>query len=321
MSRKNFLLVDTEIQALLDKGVIKMVDLGEDKYLSSIFLAEKERFKPEASHQCEKHEPACPLRTFQNVGIIFFKRAPEKRGFSLQSGLERCILCCCITQSIREFCIFRVERQIYQFVCLCFGLAPAPLVFTKLMEISIAIIRILNGRILIYLDNILIITEFNKELLVLRHTLIFLLQNLGFVINFKNSVLDLCHVLEFQGQEINSLHERVELLKEKVEKIKKQCQYLILLKKVSVRDLAKLTERLSSTAMAVLSAPLQHEGVQQEQITGLSMRGSYEDTIVLRKEAKVELDWWMQNMDLNNGRCILSTPPQIVMQSDASKLG
>lgn len=92
MSRENFLLVDTEIQALLDKGVIKMVDLGEDKYLSSIFLAEKERFKPEPSHQCEKHEPACPLRTFQNVGVIFFKRAPEKRGFSMQSGLERCIL-------------------------------------------------------------------------------------------------------------------------------------------------------------------------------------------------------------------------------------
>ena len=222
---------------------------------------------------------------------------------------------------LENFVYFEWKGKIYQFVCLCFGLAPAPLVFTKLMEISIAVIRILNGRILIYLDNILIITAFKKELLVLRHTLIFLLQNLGFVINFKNSVLDLCHVLHFQGQEIDSLHERVELLKEKVEKIKKQCQYLILLKKVSVRDLAKLTERLSSTVMAVLSAPLQHEGVQQEQITGLSMRGSYEDTIVLHKEAKVELDWWMQNMDLNNGRCILSTAPQILIQSDASKLG
>ena len=131
MSRENFLLVDTEIQALLDKGVIKMVDLGEDKYLSSIFLAEKERFKPEPSHQCEKHEPACPLRTFQNVGIIFFKRAPEKSGFSMQSELERCILCCCITQSIREFCIFRVERQNISICLPLFRLGSGPSSFYK----------------------------------------------------------------------------------------------------------------------------------------------------------------------------------------------
>ena len=35
----------------------------------------------------------------------------------------------------------------------------------------------------------------------------------------------------------------------------------------------------------------------------------------------MELDWWMQNLDLNNGRCILSTAPQMVIQSDASKSG
>ena len=32
------------------------------------------------------------------------------------------------------------------------------------------------------------------------------------------------------------------------------------------------------------------QGLQQQQITGLSMRGSYEDTIVLHKAAKMELD-------------------------------
>ena len=87
------------------------------------------------------------------------------------------------------------------------------------MEISIAVKRRLNWRIIIYIDNILIMTGFKKELLLLRHTLIFLLQNLGFVINFNNSVLDPCHVLEFQGQKIDSLYVEVEILKHKVEKI------------------------------------------------------------------------------------------------------
>ena len=120
-----------------------------------------------------------------------------------------------------------------------------------------------------------------EELLILRDALIFLLQNLGFVINFNKSVLHPCHVLEFLGLEIDSLNMRVELPKGKVEKMKKQCQSLLSLYKISVRDLAKLTGRPFSTAMAVLPAHLQYRGLQQQQITGVSMRGSYEDTTVL----------------------------------------
>ena len=52
-----------------------------------------------------------------------------------------------------------------------------------------------------------------------------------------------------------------------------------LVSKISVRDLANLTGRLSSTEMADLSAPLYYRSFQQ-QITGLSMRGSYEDNCV-----------------------------------------
>ena len=149
----------------------------------------------------------------------------------------------------------------------------------------------------------------------------FALQNLDFIIIFKKSVLDPCHVLEFLGLEIDSLNMRVEHPKKKLEKVKKRYQSLLSLGKVSVRDLAKLTERLSSTATEVLPAPLQYKDLQQQQNKGFSMRGSYEDTIVLQKEAKMELDWWVQNLDLNNEWCILSTAPQIVIQSNASKSG
>ena len=82
-----------------------------------------------------------------------------------------------------------------------------------------------------------------------------------------------------------------------------------LAEKASVRDLVKITGRLSSTAMTVLPAPIQQRKLQQQQITGLSMRGSYKDTIVLHKEGKMDLDWWMQNQNLNNGWYILPTTP------------
>ena len=170
-------------------------------------------------------------------------------------------------------------------------MAPAPLVFTKLMKIPIVVIKRLNGTIVFCLDEILLITGPKEDLLILIDTLIFLLQKLGFVINFKKSVLDPCHVLEFLGLEIDSLNMRVEHPKKKVVKIKKRYQSLLSLGKVSVRDLAKSMGRLSSTAMEVLPALPQYRGLQQQQNIGLSMRGSYEDTIVLQKEAKMEPNW------------------------------
>ena len=68
-----------------------------------------------------------------------------------------------------------------------------------------------------------------------------------------------------------------------------------LAEKVSVRDLAKITGGLSSMDMTVLPAPIQKRRLQQQQITGLSMKGSYKDTIVFYKVAKMDLDWWVQN--------------------------
>ena len=82
-----------------------------------------------------------------------------------------------------------------------------------------------------------------------------------------------------------------------------------LIEKFSLGDLAKITGRLSSTAMTVFPAPIQQRRLQQQQITGLSMKGSCKDTIVLHKVAKVGLDWWVQNQNLHNGRYILPTTP------------
>ena len=41
----------------------------------------------------------------------------------------------------------------YEFLCLRFGLGPAPRIFTKLIKIPIALVRCFNVQLIIYLDN------------------------------------------------------------------------------------------------------------------------------------------------------------------------
>ena len=54
-------------------------------------------------------------------------------------------------------------------------------------------------RIVIYLDNMLIMGQTMEEILMSRDTVIFLLQHLSFVLNLEKSILNLVQEIEFLG--------------------------------------------------------------------------------------------------------------------------
>ena len=94
-------------------------------------------------------------------------------------------------QSSRNYVRFSWSGNLYEFLCLCFGLGPAPL------KIPISALRRMNIRIAIYLDDMLIIGQTMKGILMSRDTVIFLLKQLGFVLNLGNSILNAVQKIEF----------------------------------------------------------------------------------------------------------------------------
>ena len=58
-----------------------------------------------------------------------------------------------INKKYRKDLRFKWEGTLYEFLCLCFGLTPAPLIFTKLMKVPISLLWRLNIRLIIYLNN------------------------------------------------------------------------------------------------------------------------------------------------------------------------
>ena len=89
----------------------------------------------------------------------------------------------------RNYVRFQWKGLPYEFCFLCFEFSPAPLVFTKLSKVPISLLRKLNVRILIYLGDILLMSSSLRDLLMARDTLIFIFQDLGFLINFKKFYL------------------------------------------------------------------------------------------------------------------------------------
>ena len=92
-----------------------------------------------------------------------------------------------IAQDDREFLKFQWKDRSHQFNCLPFGLSSAPWVFTKTTQPVVAALREVGVRLIIYIDDILAMVETESLLQYHITTVMYLLENLGFVINHLKS--------------------------------------------------------------------------------------------------------------------------------------
>ena len=107
----------------------------------------------------------------------------------------------------------------------CLG---SPRIFTKLLKIPIAILRRINIRMIIYLDGMLLMGHSIEKISMCRDTVIFLLQHLGFVMNWKSSLLTPVQQIEFLRLKIDSVNLEISLTEEKNQKVKTICQNVLI---------------------------------------------------------------------------------------------
>ena len=194
-----------------------------------------------------------PLRTFQNGGDTHASGpAKERRLLSEDRSKGYAYFNVPVWKNHQKFLRFVWKETMYEFACLPFGLSSAPRVVTKLMKPVVAQLRKRGVRLIIYLDDILIMAE--TETLAKHHaqTTCNLLEALGFVINFQKSILVPSKEMEFLGFLIDSRTMTLALPREKIRK----GQHLIDLQVVTVRELARVLGFLTSTIQVVFPAPL-----------------------------------------------------------------
>ena len=138
-------------------------------------------------------------------GIHLIKDLLQEHSFLIKIDLKDAYFGIALEKSSKKYIRFQWGGNLYEFLCLCFGLSPAPLAFTKPLKILIALLRRINVRIIIFLDDMLVMAQTLKEILQEKEALIFLLQNLGFVIIFKKLQLTPVKEIEFLRLVINSL--------------------------------------------------------------------------------------------------------------------
>ena len=138
--------------------------------------------------------------------------------------------------------------NLYEFLCLCFGLGSKPKVFTKLLEV-------LNYWPVRHVTNWLDPRQYSDG------KIDFSITKLRFVINFKKSVLDPAKHIEFLNLWIDTEKITLSLGPEKLQ-VLQQCQGILCQSKGSISVLTKFIGLLSPTAQAILPARIQFHYLQ-----------------------------------------------------------
>ena len=175
LSQEWKILVQKEIQ-MLSKGVIaETPNHLEGGFIITLFPIEK------------KDGGNWPVINLKHLNQFILYRHFKKEGFHCpQNNLKKEDYMCKLDQkdtcflvplnpASRKFVRFLWSGKLYEFLCFCFELSPAPRIFTKLLKIPLSMLRRLNILVITYLDDMLLIGYTIEEALTVRDTVIFLL--------------------------------------------------------------------------------------------------------------------------------------------------
>lgn len=107
-------------------------------------------------------------------------------------------------QDSRHYLRFKWKDQVYQYRTTAFGLSSSPYVFTKVCRPILEHLRSQGIRISAYLDDWLLLADSKQLAIQQAQMVVSLLQDLGWLINFKKSVLAPTQQLEHLGFLLNT---------------------------------------------------------------------------------------------------------------------
>ncbi len=313
---------EKEVFSLLEKGAVVRVSNQSPGFISSIFLIPKRAGGYRPIINLKGLNKFLVHQKFKMEGISSVRHTVRKGDWLTKLDLKDAYLTVPIFKDHRKYLRFRWGRDLFEFVSLPFGLSSAPWAFTKLLRVVVAFLRKRGLRLIIYLDDILIIAGSQSEARQAVSQVKSLLESLGFIISSEKSVEEPSQSLEYIGLFIDTIKMKLLLPERKRLDIRKLCKKALLDVVVSRKELEKIIGNLNWAAAAVDFAPAHFRNLQLLlNSRPRSLREEDLDAFPLSVEARSDLCWWLSEADFTSGRSLFFQSPEIFISSDASLSG
>ena len=217
-SSKEEELMQENIAGMLDKQAIEETTPRGRGFISTIFLVPKKDGGQRPVINLKSLNRFVHTEHFKMEGIHVLRDLLRAGDWMAKVDLKDANFMLPIRDEDRAFLKFSFKDRTYQFKCLPFGLACAPWAFTKTLKPMAALLRQLGMRLIVYIDDILILAESRDKARDHAMGLVYLLENLGFAVSKAKCQLEPTQNIEFLGFTVDSLKRELSLPRGKVKK-------------------------------------------------------------------------------------------------------
>ena len=263
-----------EVETLHRKRAIVPISESQEEFISPVFLVPKSDGSWRTVINLKALNRFVVAPHFKMESIRTVKNIIREGDWMAKLDLKDAYLTVHVHPRYQRFLQFKWNLQTWQFRVLPFGLNSAPHAFTKLLKPVVATLRSLGARVILYLDDMLILAEDKKEGRKYLATALELLVALGFIINVEKSMFNLTQSIDLLGFLLNSRTMTISLPREKLHAIQKAARKLRELQNVSVRQVACLLGMLVAAHPAILPAPLHYRNLERGKFVALNRNNS-----------------------------------------------
>jgi hypothetical protein len=319
-------LINQTIQELLEKQAIEPVSPEEVQqspgFYSSMFVIPKKDGGIRPIFNLKRlnqylHAPHFKMDTLREVSLMI-----HRNDYLVSIDLSDAFLHIGLHSESRRFLRLKWNGQVYQYRTIAFGLASSPFVFTKVCRPILEHLRSQGIRISAYLDDWLLVAGSKELALQQSQRVVSLLQQLGWIVNLKKSVLTPTQQLEHLGFVLDTRKMTAALPLKKLRDIRRSIkQVLDKPDRQRPRVIHSLTMRIQAATFAVFPARLYTRHLLYYKNQTVKTNTDWDTPRALDAASLQELSWWYHNLQKWNGRSILPTTPTQTIFVDASNTG
>ena len=315
-------IVQEEITSLLNKGAIRLIPESQAHFVCSMFLVSKKdgsfrpvlNLKPLNSHTTPKH--------FKMEGLPVVKDALQEGDFMCTVDLKDAFLHVPLHPSHQRFFQFRWQNQLYQYTATPFGWSRSPQWFQAFTSHIAKICRSqFNFRLVVYLDDFLVLGASKNEAEKNTRTLLLLLEHFGFTPNWKKSTLIAAQSREFLGTVVDSVQMTLSVPPEKLVRYRQAAKRLARRAKankpVHLHNLQSVVGQLQSCAQCIPLCRMRMAGL----LRALRDALHFCQPPKLDQEAIEDLDSWSLLAAAWNGKSFRVVSPDFLFTTDAGPVG